>query len=191
MWGLTAPHIAKTLKLIVMAKATTTKKTTATKATTAKATTAKKTTAAKPAAKPAAKKVVVPKPTALSITGNKKIETLKKEFNKMFPYLSIRICYPAAKKDFERMGICYEVQNYKTIADVRRVDSKGDISIAGNKKIKTIEKEFEEMLGLFVKVCYQETEDCSYPIHGSSLEYTLSAYNALCEKRGCKKGVWK
>ena len=183
-----------------MAKTTTTQKTTATKATTAKKTTAakpaaKKTTVAKPAAKPAAKptakKVVVPKPTALSITGNKKIETLKKEFNKMFPYLSIRICYPAAKKDFERMGICYEVQNYKTIADVRRVDSKGDISIAGNKKIKTLEKEFEEMLGLFVKVCYQETEDCSYPIHGSGLEYTLSAYNALCEKRGCKKGVWK
>lgn len=180
-----------------MAKTTTTKKTTTAKPAAKKTTTVKKTTTAKPVAKktttakPAAKKVVAPKPTALSITGNKKIETLKKEFNKMFPYLSIRICYPAAKKDFMRMGICYEVQNYKTIADVRWVDSKGDISIAGNKKIKTLEKEFEEMLGLFVKVCYQETVDCYYPIHGNGLEYTLSAYNTLCEKKGCKKGYWK
>ncbi len=167
------------------AKKTTTAKPAAKKTTVAKPAAKKTTTAAKPAAKPAAKS------TDISVTGNKKIETLKKEFNQKFPYLSIRICYPAAKKDFDRLGICYEVQNYKTIADVRWVDSKGDVSIAGNKKIKTLEKEFEDLLGLFVKVCYRETVDCSYPVYGSSLEYTLASYNALCEKRGCIKGAWK
>ena len=182
--------------------ATTTKKTTTKKATakatkpaTAKATTtAKKATTTKTATKPATKKVtekVTTKSVEISVTGNKKVETLKKEFNKKYPYLSIRICYPYAKQVFESQGICYEVQDYKTIADVRRVDSKGDISIAGNKKIKTLEKEFEDKLGLFFKVCYQETKDCSYPVFGKSEEYTLAAYNALCEKRGCLKGYWK
>lgn len=181
------------------------------------ATTTKKTTTAKPAAKktatrvaakptaktivtktttaPTVKKVatakVVSKSTEISVTGNKKIETLKKEFNKKYPYLSIRICYPYAKKVFDSQGICYEVPDEKTIADARWGDSKGDVSIAGNKKIKTLEKEFEDMLGLFFKVCYQETKDCSYPVYGKSVEYTLAAYNALCEKRGCLKGYWK
>lgn len=128
----------------------------------------------------------------LSVNGNKKIETLKIEFNEIFPYLSIRICYPYAKDVWEEDGICYEVENDHTIADVRRVGTgaKKDISIAGNKKIKTLEREFEEVLGLFVKVCYQETVDCSYPVHGEGLEYTLASYNALCEQRGCKRGYW-
>jgi hypothetical protein len=54
--------------------ATTTKKTTTAKPA------AKKTTTAKPAAKPAAKA------TEISVTGNKKIGTLRKEFNKKFPF---------------------------------------------------------------------------------------------------------
>ena len=70
------------------------KKTTATKPA------AKKTTAAKPAAKkttaakPAAKKTTTTakpavKSTEISVTGNKKIDTLRKEFNKKFPYLRL------------------------------------------------------------------------------------------------------
>ena len=167
-------------------KAATTKKS-ATKPVAKKTTT---TTATKTATKKVTEKVTT-KSVEISVTGNKKVETLKKEFNKKYPYLSIRICYPYAKQVFESQGICYEVQDYKTIADVRRCDSTGDISIAGNKKIKTLEKEFEDKLGLFFKVCYQETKDCSYPVFGKSEEYTLAAYNALCEKRGCLKGYWK
>ena len=173
-----------------------------TKAAAAKKTTEKKITAAKPAAKSTAAKTTAAKKTTtasrpsapateISVTGNKKIETLRKEFNKKFPYLQIRICYPAAKQDFARLGICYEVQDYHTISKVRRVEGKGEVSIAGNKKVKTIEREFEELLGLFVKVCYRETKDCSYPVSGNSEERTLSMLNSLCEKRGCIKGAWK
>ena len=175
------------------------------------ATTAKKTTTAKPAAKktatakpvakktatakPVAKKTTAAKPAAkkteITVNGNKKVDTLRMEFNKIFPYLSICICYPAAKTDFDRLGICYEVQRWHTIGDVRRVDYKGDVSISGNKKIKTLQKEFEDKLGLFVKVCYRETQDCRYPVSASQEEYTLAAFNALCEKRGCIKDAWK
>ena len=161
------------------------------------ATTAKKTTTAKPAAKktatakPVAKKITAAKKTEITVNGNKKVDTLRMEFNKIFPYLSICICYPAAKTDFDRLGICYEVQRWHTIGDVRRVDYKGDVSISGNKKIKTLQKEFEDKLGLFVKVCYRETQDCRYPVSASQEEYTLAAFNALCEKRGCIKDAWK
>ena len=161
------------------------------------ATTAKKTTTAKPAAKktatakPVAKKTTAAKKTEITVNGNKKVDTLRMEFNKIFPYLSICICYPAAKTDFDRLGICYEVQRWHTIGDVRRVDYKGDVSISGNKKIKTLQKEFEDKLGLFVKVCYRETQDCRYPVSASQEEYTLAAFNALCEKRGCIKDAWK
>ena len=85
--------------------ATTTKKPAAKKATTTKKTTtakpaAKKTAAAKPAAKktttakPVAKKTTATvKTTEISVTGNKKVGTLRKEFNKKFPYLNLYVCY--------------------------------------------------------------------------------------------------
>lgn len=52
----------------------------------------KKTTVKKPAV--AAKKTTAAKSTTeLTVTGNKKIITLQKEFNKKFPYLRLGIFY--------------------------------------------------------------------------------------------------
>ena len=76
-----------------MAKKTTTAKP-ATKKPAAKST-AKKTTTIKSATKPSAKKVAakpaakpeVKKATEISVSGNKKIGTLQKEFNKLFPFV--------------------------------------------------------------------------------------------------------
>ena len=127
----------------------------------------------------------------LALTGSKTILTLKKEFNQRYPYLLIYVCFPAAKDEFERNGIQYEVGNEKTIEDVRWTKSDATISITGNKKIKTVEKELQEALGLFVKVGYRETVDCAYPTWGSAEEKTLSELNELCEKRGCIKYAWK
>lgn len=127
----------------------------------------------------------------LELTGSKTIFTLKKEFNQRYPYLLIYVCFPAAKDEFERNGIQYEIENGKTIEGVRWTKSDATISIAGNKKIKTVEKELQDALGLFVKVGYRETVDCAYPTYGSAEERTLSELNELCEKRGCIKYAWK
>lgn len=127
----------------------------------------------------------------LVLAGSKKILTLKKEFNQRYPYLFIYVCFPAAKDEFERNGIQYEVNNDKTIEDARWTNSDATISIAGNKKIKTVEKELQEALGLFVKVGYRETVDCAYPTWGAQEEKTLSDFNELCQKRGCIKYAWK
>ena len=178
--------------------ATTAKKTTAAKttATTKKTTTAKpaakKTTTAKPvakktaaAAKPAAKS------TDISVTGNKKLDTLRKEFNKKFPCLQLGIFYSYARQQVAKGESITQIDGTKTLASVRRADSGGDISISGNKKIKTLEKEFDTVFGLYCQVCYYSPEGRGYYTNSTTDEMTLAAFNEQCEKRGCPKNKWK
>lgn len=153
---------------------------------------AKKTTA-KPAAKPVVKKAAPAKTSAteLSVTGNKKIGTLQKEFNKKFPYLRLKICYSYARQAVAKGETISGIDPDKTLASVRCADSGGDISISGNKKIKSLEKEFDTVFGLYAQVCYTSKEGSRYYTSGSNDEKTLASFNAECEKNGCKKGVWK
>ena len=182
--------------------ATTTKKTATAKPATKKTTTtktaakpaAKKATAtkatAKPAEKPAAKKPAT-KTTEISVTGNKKIGTLRKEFNKKFPFIRLGIFYSYAREQVAKGEAITNIDTDKTLASVRRADSGGDISISGNKKIKTLEKEFDTVFGLYAQVCYTTAEGKRHYTSGSDDEMTLSAFNEKCEKDGCKKGEWK
>ena len=177
--------------------ATTTKKTATAKPATKKTTTtktaakpaAKKATATKATAKPAAKPA--PKATEISVTGNKKIGTLMKEFNKKFPFIRLGIFYSYAREQVAKGEAITNIDTDKTLASVRRADSGGDISISGNKKIKSLEKEFDTVFGLYAQVCYTTAEGKRYYTSGSTDEMTLSAFNAQCEKNGCKKDVWK
>lgn len=177
----------KTTTTKTAAKKTTTAKTAVNKTTTAKPT-AKKTTTSKPVAKKAA-----PAKTAveISVTGNKKIGTLMKDFNKQFPYIRLGIFYSYARQEVAKGGTIYNIDADKTLASVRRADSGGDISISGNKKIKTLEQEFDKVFGLYVQVCYTTKDGHRYYTSGSSDEMTLSAFNKKCEADGCQKGVWK
>ena len=183
-------------------KTTTAKKTTAAKPAAKKATVTKKTTTAKPAAKKATAPKTTTKPTAkatatkkvatkkaveISVTGNKKIDTLRKEFNKQFPYLRLGLYYSYMRNESTKTPLSGD----KTLASVRRADSGGDISIAGNKKIKTLEKEFDTVFGLYAQVCYTTAEGKRYYTSGSDDDKTLAAFNAECEKDGCKKGEYK
>ena len=171
------------------AKKTTTaaKKTSAAKPAAKKATTAKKTSTTKPAAKAATQKVVTKKAVEISVTGNKKIDTLRKEFNKQFPYLRLGLYYSYMRNESSKTPLSGD----KTLASVRRADSGGEISIAGNKKIKTLEKEFDSVFGLYAQVCYTDAEGSRYYTGSSNDEKTLAAFNAECEKNGCKKGEYK
>lgn len=157
------------------------KKTAAKETATAK-TTAKKVTTAKTPSKSA---------NEISVTGNKKIGTLQKEFNKKFPFIRLGIFYSYAREQVKKGEAITCIPEDKTIASVRRADSGGDISISGNKKVKSIEKEFDTVFGLYAQICYTDSEGHRYYTSGSQDEMTLSALNAECEKRGCKKGIYK
>lgn len=182
-------------KKTVVKSATT--KTTATKLATKTAT--KNTTNTKSVAKSAAQKttakpvvkIEVKKTTEISVTGNKKIEALKKEFNKKFPYLRLGIFYSYAREQVAKGESIKPIPGDKTLASVRRADSGGDISISGNKKIKSLEKEFDTVFGLYCQICYTESDGSRYYTSGSRDEKTLASFNAECEKNGCKKGEWK
>ena len=171
------------------------KKTTTTKkaATTKNTTTAKKATATKKSAtKSAAKKTTTTKAVEMSVTGNKKVGTLRKEFNKKFPYLNLYVCYSYGR-DMVKKGesLSARIPDDKTLASVRRADSGGDISISGNKKIKSLEKEFDTVFGLYCQICYTSSDGSRYYTSGSNDDKTLATFNAECEKNGCKKGVWE
>lgn len=164
-----------------------TKKTTTKKTTTAKPAT-KKTTATKTTA---AKTTTTKSSTEITVNGNKKIETLKKEFNKKFPYLRLGIFYSYARQQVAKGESITGIDGSKTLASVRRADSGGTISISGNKKIKSLEKEFDTVFGLYCQVCYTDGDGHRYYTSGSADEKTLATFNAECEKNKCKKGEWK
>ena len=156
----------------------------------AKKTTAKAAPAKKAAAKPVAKTAPT-KTTEISVTGNKKIGTLMKEVNKKFPYIRLVIYYSYARQAVAKGESITGIDPNKTLASVRRADSGGDISISGNKKIKSLEKEFDTVFGLYAQVCYTTKDGSRYYTSGSNDEKTLASFNAECEKNGCKKDVWK
>ncbi len=162
----------------------------AAKPTAKKAAAVKKTTTkanAKPTAKTTVKKAITPKTTEISVSGNKKIGTLQKEFNKKFPYLQLCLFYSYMRNESSKT----QLPEDKTLASVRRADSGGDISISGNKKIKSLEKEFDTVFGLYAQVCYYNPEGKGFYTSGSADEKTLSAFNAECEARGCVKGKYR
>ena len=129
--------------------------------------------------------------TGLSVTGNKKIGTLQKEFNKKFPYLRLGIFYSYARNQVKKGESITQIPEDKTLASVRRADSGGTVSISGNKKIKSIEQEMDKAFGLYCQICYTDKDGSRYYTSGSTDEKTLSAFNAECEKNGCKKGVYR
>ena len=151
---------------MAVTKKTTTKKAT-TKTTAKKTTTVKKTTAAKPAAKKTTT-TVTKSSTEISVSGNKKIDTLRKEFNKKFPYLRLGIFYSYARQQVAKGETITPIDGEKTLASVRRGDSSGSISISGNKKIKSLEKEFDTVFGLYCQICYTEGDGHRYYTSGSA-----------------------
>lgn len=165
-------------------------KSAAKKTTAVKKTTVKKTTAAKPMAKKTTT-TAAKSSTEITVNGNKKIDTLKKEFNKKFPYLRLGIYYSYARQQVAKGETITPIDGDKTLASVRRADSGGTISISGNKKIKSIEKEFDTIFGLYCQICYTESDGSRYYTSGSADEKTLSSFNSECEKNKCKKGEWK
>ena len=186
----TKPAVKKTTTTKPAAKKTTTAKPAAKKTTTPRPA-AKKTTASKPVAKKAAVAKTATKNTEISVTGNKKIGTLMKEFNKQFPYLRLGIYYSYARQQVAKGESITHIDVDKTLASVRRADSGGDISISGNKKIKTLEKEFDTVFGLYAQVCYTDSDGHRYYTSGAVDEMTLSAFNKRCETNGCVKDQWK
>lgn len=138
----------------------------------------KKTAAATPKSAAPKKSATV---TEISVNGNKKIATLQKEFSRKFPYTGIYVFDPSMKPIALVGGPISPFNPELTIAAVRRVNSGGSISINGHKKIGTLEKEFEEVFGLYIQVCCQTVRNQRHYTMPEQDAYTLTAYNKWCE----------
>ena len=123
----------------------------------------------------------------ISVTGNKKLKTLKKEFNKKFPYVRLGV-FPLSEK---KKSTKHRHDAEKRISEVRTKTNPGDISIHGRTLVGNIEKQFEKIFGLYAQVCYTGSDGGRFYTTGSLDEMNLTQLNKHGEKEGWKKGVWK
>ena len=92
-------------------------------------------------------------PNEISVTGNKKLKTLYKEFNKDFPYICLRV-FPLSEKVKSHQQ---PHDPEKRISEVRTKTSPGDISIHGRTHAGNLEENFEKIFGLYSQVGYKDS----------------------------------
>lgn len=152
----------------------------------------------------------------ITTTGSKKLKTLMQEFNEHYPYLRLGIYDFSAKEKVLAGEDINSLDIEKTLFDVRSKVGVGEITITGNKFIGNLEKEFENIFGLYVQVCYTTKDGGRFyssgfeklpeGITGSDLldpeisalledlnddRKTIYAFNEMKREEGCKKGEWK
>ena len=118
----------------------------------------------------------------ISVTGNKKLKTLYKEFNKNFPYIWLRV-HPLSEK-VKSTQRPHDPE--KRISEVRTKTSPGDISIHGRTHAGNLEENFEKIFGLYSQVCYN-TGSGYYYTTGAKDKMSLSQLSKHGEKEGWKK----
>ena len=126
----------------------------------------------------------------VTTTGSKKIKTLKKQFNDNFPYLKINILSSKMAAKAAKGETIYALDIEKTLSEVREKTGSGKISFTGRKKVKTIEKEFYEIFGLYVQIGFTSSEGKWYYTNGLNDSKTLTVLNREKEAAGYKKDVW-
>ncbi len=126
----------------------------------------------------------------ITTTGSKKVYTLMKEFNANYPYLRLKICPPEAKALVAKGETIYGVDINKTLSEVRSKKGSGEISFTGSKNVGTIEREFENIFGLYVQICYTTKEGSRHYTSGSEDKKSLTELNAEKAAAGCQKDQW-
>jgi hypothetical protein len=127
----------------------------------------------------------------LTTHGKKKLSTLMKEFNELYPYLCINFFPPEEEEKRKRGETIHQMDINKTLSEVRTKKGSGEITFNGNKKVATIEREFKEIYGVYVEICYYSKEGKGHYTSGSDDQKTLSELNNEKAAEGCLKGKWK
>jgi hypothetical protein len=135
----------------------------------------------------------------ITTTGSKKVATLQKEFNNHYPYLRLKICpftekakvAKALEAKVAKGETIYGVDISKTLSEVRTKKGAGEISFTGSRLAGNIEKEFENIFGLYVQICYTDKDGSRYYTKATDDKKSLAALNREKEAAGCKKGEWK
>jgi hypothetical protein len=127
----------------------------------------------------------------VTTNGRKKVSTIMQEFNSNFPYLRLKICTPEEKVKVEKGETIVGVDVSKTLSQVRTKKGTGEISFTGSKNVGTIEREFENIFGLYVQICYTKENGKRHYTSGEEDRKSLTELNREKESEGCKKNEWK
>lgn len=126
----------------------------------------------------------------ITTTGSKLVSTLMKEFNANYPYLRLKICPPESKALVAKGESISGVDKTKKLSVVRTKKGAGEISFTGSKNVGTIEREFENIFGLYVQICYSSKEGERFYTSGSDDKKSLTELNRDKAAEGCQKGIW-
>lgn len=92
--------------------------------------------------------------SGISVTGQKKLSTIQSEFTGKFPHLGLLFFPLEEAKKAERGEQIRPHRSDQTVASVRTMAAKGDMSIHGNTTVGSLEGKFRDDYGLYVQVCY-------------------------------------
>ena len=123
----------------------------------------------------------------ISVSGNKKIKTLQKEFTKKFPYICLWLFPLSAKKKKRATPHSGELK----ISEVRTKNNPGKVSLNGRTLVGTLEKNFDKLFGIYAQVCFTESDGSRYYTNKSWDKDSLTKLNKHGESEGWKKGVWE
>ena len=87
----------------------------------------------------------------MTITDDKKLKDIQREFNEKFPHLKIEF-YARRHAPGEGSRLPEQLDVNKTIGEVRTAHAEGDLSIDGHQKVSTLEQHFFEKYGLSTQV---------------------------------------
>lgn len=127
----------------------------------------------------------------VSTNGRKKVSTLMKQFNANFPYLRLNIHSSEMAEKAKRGETIYGVDIEQTLSQVRERKGSGEISFTGSKNVKTIEREFDRIFGLYVQICYTSKDGERYYTSGSDDSKSLTELNREKAAAGCQRDEWK
>jgi hypothetical protein len=122
--------------------------------------------------------------SAISITGQKKIATLQREFNEHHPYLGLMLFTSEEYAKSAKGEAIRPISGEFTIASVREKKSTEELSIHGNMLVKTLESRIRDVYGLYAQVCIMTDQGRRAYTGESHDDYSLSELNKRQQSKG-------
>lgn len=109
------------------------------------------------------------------ISDEKKLKDIQREFQEKFPFLKLEF-YSEEHAAGEGSADKQKLDPEKTIGDVRKTHTAGDISINGHLKVKTLEEKFHDIYGLNAQIFRKSSGDVWLQTITTD-DWTLTAQN--------------
>ncbi len=120
----------------------------------------------------------------ITVTGQKKVETLQREFTDEFPHLAIMLFAEEEFAKSQRGERARPLSGDQTIADVRTKKSRDDLSIHGSTHIGSIEATFLDTYGLRAQICIRRDGKGKYT------DQSFDAYSLSEVERHAAREGW-